>query len=55
MRYVRVILAIPDNGSDVFYEDLDEFIEGCDLVEGAYVSKPYPTREEALGTDFVSK
>lgn len=50
LRYVRVVLAVRDDGT--FADTLDAFIEGTDVVHGAYVAAPVATRAEALGTDW---
>ena len=54
MKYVRVVLAVPEEKLEQFALDLEEFIEGATTVEGAYVSAPYPDREEGLHGAFNS-
>ena len=56
MKYVRVVLAVEEEDLPSLYNQLDEFIEDGDFddekfynpVQGAYVSTPYDTRDDAL-------
>jgi hypothetical protein len=52
MKYLRVVLAVPDEDVPGLTIELDEFIESSASVHGAHVSAPYATREEALGDHF---
>lgn len=50
LRYVRVVLAVRDDGT--FADSLDAFIEGTEVVHGAYVAEPVAERTAALGADW---
>jgi len=55
MKYLRVVLAVEEADLTYVDETLDEFIETCDGIQGAHVSTPYATREEATGADWQNK
>lgn len=67
MKYIRIVVAVEDEDEQQFREALDTFIESDEYfadnqgapveynhIQGAYVSIGYPTREAAIGENWIN-
>lgn len=55
VRYLRVVVAVPEEDLEELELALDLFLEEAPEVAGAYVSAPYDTRDEALAGPWADR